>query len=606
MRGRKMRSVAVAVATAGGLVSMACGEAFANGPGGSGAEVTGGSAATSVTQETVAQSGRQNTDCANLRDDLTLTDSRARTRCVTGDVSFNKDVVSSTGGARVESGSDTFSLEQRSVAQSGRQNTTCGNTGPASTLELDEGRWQVDCTNLDGSSTVHSRVSHGGAKTTSGSGSRLRNHDSAQAGRQNNACANTSGSADPQVLGGSVSRVDCANLDRSVTAHSLEEDRGARAASGTAAGGDNQNISQAGRQNNACAAHDFSDLVLETGSTGLVDCANVDRSVSGHTRVTGGGAEAVGGSAITEQQNIAQSGGQNNACDELNDGDPFLDEGSLRSVECVNDDKSVNHRTRVHKGHARAVAGSGGSSLSEQTVAQSGRQNNACANLNESDPDIGDAGREQTRCGNLDRSVSKHTRVRGGNADIAGGGASATSTLEQQNIAQAGRQNNACSNQNSTESLDVTGGTVRGDCKTVDGSRNTGTTEIHGDAQIEGGSSTGGDLIQQNIAQAGRQNNACDNHNELDAELTGSRQKTGCVTVDRSVNAGTTHVGGDAHVEGGSGAASVFQQNIAQSGRQNNACGNTNALSLTATGGSRTASQCVAVDRSVNIEPKGH
>ncbi|CAM5457703.1 hypothetical protein [Streptomyces aurantiogriseus] len=63
---------------------------------------------------------------------------------------------------------------------------------------------------------------------------------------------------------------------------------------------------------------------------------------------------------------------------------------------------------------------------------------------------------------------------------------------------------------------------------------------------------------------------------------------------------GTREIGHGAKAEGGSSAMGLSQQNTAQSGRQNNNCGNPNDLTVTATG-SRRQVQCTAVNRSTNI-----
>ncbi|MFE1753173.1 hypothetical protein ACFW88_21970 [Streptomyces anandii] len=62
----------------------------------------------------------------------------------------------------------------------------------------------------------------------------------------------------------------------------------------------------------------------------------------------------------------------------------------------------------------------------------------------------------------------------------------------------------------------------------------------------------------------------------------------------------TVDIGHGARAAGGSSEAALFQQNTAQEGRQNNSCGNSNDLTLSASG-SRVQDQCVAVDRSTNI-----
>ncbi|MEV6319260.1 hypothetical protein AB0M26_29835, partial [Streptomyces sp. NPDC051776] len=98
-------------------------------------------------------------------------------------------------------------------------------------------------------------------------------------------------------------------------------------------------------------------------------------------------------------------------------------------------------------------------------------------------------------------------------------------------------------------------------------------------ARAEGGSTTGegADLFQQNIAQEGRQNNNCSNSNDGDVTLTGGARARGrCVTADGSLNAFSRIRNGPAIAQSGSGGTNLFDQNTAQRGRQNNNCNNPN------------------------------
>ncbi|WP_260327785.1 hypothetical protein [Streptomyces sp. Ag109_O5-1] len=48
-----------------------------------------------------------------------------------------------------------------------------------------------------------------------------------------------------------------------------------------------------------------------------------------------------------------------------------------------------------------------------------------------------------------------------------------------------------------------------------------------------------GNLVQQNTAQEGRQNNSCGNPNHLTLTATGSRNQVECVAVDRPTSTKT-------------------------------------------------------------------
>ncbi|MEV6318365.1 hypothetical protein [Streptomyces sp. NPDC051776] len=186
----------------------------------------------------------------------------------------------------------------------------------------------------------------------------------------------------------------------------------------------------------------------------------------------------------------------------------------------------------------------------------------------------------------------------------AEGGSATAGSLFQQNVAQSSRQNNNCNNPNDGTVV-LTGARVSGRCVDKDGSFNKHTLVKDGEAFAEGGSSTGGDVFQQNIAQKGRQNNNCNNPNSTvigTAETpAGGRLKANCKLVDHSANVETATIGGGAKAEGGSSTAGLFQQNVAQEGRQNNNCNNPNNLTLTIDSGSRAEGKCIAVDRSTSF-----
>ncbi|MFI1538086.1 hypothetical protein [Streptomyces anandii] len=562
----------------------------------SGARAEGGSSTFDLYQQNVAQRGRQNNACDDSVDlGLDVTDGALTTDCVNGDRSRNEDTFVASGGALARGGSGDSSAYQQNVAQEGRQNNVC-NLSDISSPSLDPGTLTAGCVNTDASSSKHAGVKSRGARALGGSDGYVEQQNVAQEGRQNNACANVV-DVSASVTDGDLNTW-CVNKDRSSNEESLVSSGGARSDGGTSAGSlYQQTLAQDGRQNNACADGVDADLSLSGGREAWW-CGNTDHSGNKRVLVKGAGAHAQGGSGLYQEQDTAQEGRQNNACGSATYWWPSVTNGRTGSG-CGNGDGSRNEDVLVKGGGAHAKGGAGADGdVWQQSVAQEGRQNNACANLNhplEGPPSLTDSAAEAS-CHNSDRSRNKKVLVKGGGAHVEGG--SAAAELDQQNFAQEGRQNNACANLNSPE-VTLTGSRAQTRCKTVDGSDNVETKSIGGGARVRGGSSAGS-LYQQNVAQEGRQNNACDNHNHLDANITDGRQSARCVTVDRSVNRGTTTVGGGARVEGGSALGDLFQQNIAQEGRQNNACGNSNDLTITATG-SRTDSQCLAVDRSVNV-----
>jgi hypothetical protein len=360
-------------------------------------------------------------------------------------------------------------------------------------------------------------------------------------------------------------------------------DGGAKAGGGPggAAGLLDQNTALDGRQNNACGDSQrltSSDILGGSGRIGT-HCTTSARSHSIDALTTGDGAEATAGDGVALQQNIAERGRQNNACG--NTIESGLYDGET-NTDCTAHDHSVSRGTATHAGAAQAAGGNG--SLSQQNIAQEGRQNNACGNMNLGTlTSTTDAG-----CAARDGSVSKGTVTRGDGATATGG--DSTPIASQQNIAQEGRQNNACGNLNNAGIP----GTTDAGCAVHDGSVSKGTV-----TRGDGARATGGDSAlastQQNIAQEGRQNNACGN---TDAGFVSGEAQAHCTAYDGSVSKGTVTRGGGAEATGGNSTFELTQQNIAQEGRQNNACGNTNALALEE---GRTNAQCSAIDESIEI-----
>ncbi|MER5226286.1 hypothetical protein [Streptomyces flaveus] len=365
-------------------------------------------------------------------------------------------------------------------------------------------------------------------------------------------------------------------------------DGGAKAGGGPggAAGLLDQNTALDGRQNNACGDSQQltgSDLLGGSGRIGT-HCTTSARSHSIGALTTGDGAKATAGDGVALQQNIAERGRQNNACGNMIESDLYDGE---TNTDCTAHDHSVSRGTATHAGAAQATGGN--EYLYQQNIAQQGRQNNACGDMSQGIlTSTTDAG-----CAAHDGSVSKGTVTRGDGATAAGG--DSTLGASQQNFAQEGRQNNACGNLNN---VGIPGTTDAG-CAAHDGSVSKGTV-----TRGDGATATGGDSAltstQQNIAQEGRQNNACGNTNV--GSVSGEAQAH-CAAHDGSVSKGTVTRGGGATAAGGDSALTSTQQNIAQEGRQNNACGNTNALTLDE---GQTNAQCSATDESIEIGSANH
>jgi hypothetical protein len=445
-----------------------------------------------------------------------------------------------------------------------------------------------------------------GASATGGSGaaSTVFQQNTAQENKQNDNCSNMiPGFADLGELTAGRAKARCVTDDASWNEHAITKGGGARAEGGnSAAGAFEQNTAQSGRQNNNCANTNLSDVVADLGGRQRSACANKDASRTKRSVVKGGDARTDGGNSTgvtAYEQNTAQSGRQNNNCaNPTNTVVTAIDGGRQGSV-CGNKDASRTKRSVVKGGDARAEGGTDiAFEMRQQNTAQSGRQNNNCANPNTSDFTAIRSGRQDSVCGNKDASRTKRSVVKGGGAR-AEGGTSAVGAFKQ-NTAQSGRQNNNCVNAVNSGVTTIGSGRQGSVCGNKDASRTKRSVVKGGGARAEGGTSIAGGAFQQNTAQSGRQNNNCANPNGSQIRLTDSRAESRCQTFDGSKNVGTVEISDGAEAEGGSGALDLFQQNTAQSGRQNNNCANPNRLTLTATG-NRTQTQCVAVDRSKNI-----
>ncbi|MFG2191761.1 hypothetical protein [Streptomyces sp. NPDC048639] len=423
--------------------------------------------------------------------------------------------------------------------------------------------------------------------------------NTAQEARQNNNCADLNPTPGGVNLTGGRADARCATDDESFNHKAWVQGGGAEANGGSSSEGTlvQQNTAQQGRQNNNCANPNAVFFGV-TGGRLEVQCADKDKSVNKHTWYKGGGAAANGGSgaATAFQQNTAQEGRQNNNCANGNNEVVDLDGGRL-DARCRNKDGSINKDSGFKGGGAEANGGSSESALVQQNLAQEGRQNINCATPNTTEVSLS-GHRAEAHCGNKDDSFNRKAVVKGGGAEANGG--SAPTEVFQQNVAQEGRQNINCANPNGFE-VEATGSRDRAHCWHKDKSFNHKTFVKGGGAEANGGSGALDDFGQQNVAQEGRQNSNCANPNGGEVELAGSRRDVKCGAVDKSTNVRTKEIGGGAEADGGSGELGLFQQNVAQEGRQNNNCGNPNNLDVVASG-SRTSAQCLAVDESISID----
>ncbi|MEV6318998.1 hypothetical protein [Streptomyces sp. NPDC051776] len=490
--------------------------------------------------------------------------------------------------ARAEGGSSTGAgVFQQNIAQSARQNNNCNSdtVEEEGEVSLTNSRVTGRCVTSDGSLTAYSRIHNGPAHAQGGSaGTDLAQQNTAQRGRQNNNCNNLDDSA-ITLDGGRVEGL-CADQDRSFSKHVFVKGGGSSAHGGNAtsvtlADVEQQNVAQVGRQNNNCNNFNESDITLTEGRV-AAHCGNRDASFSKHTHLEGGGARTRGGSsgvgADLFQQNFAQEGRQNNNCHNPNGvSDLTVTGGGGAAFRCGNKDGSFSKHTWVKGGGARAEGGSSTTAdVNQQNFSQEGRQNNNCHSPNRLVITVNDGGRMEGRCTDQDFSFSKHTHVKGAGARAEGGHTAAD--VDQQNVAQEGRQNNNCNNPNTNGDITVTGGRLTTRCGNEDFSFSKHTWVKGGGAQAKGGSSTGGAVDQQNTAQEGQQNNNCTNPNDSNFTVTEGRGTFRCANKDHSISKHAWVKSRGAHAEGGSGAT-VSQQNIAQEGRQNNKCNDQNAFS---------------------------
>ncbi|WP_425247635.1 hypothetical protein [Streptomyces sp. NEAU-NA10] len=460
------------------------------------AHAQGGDSATGdLIQQNTAQSAKQANACASpvnsvnatFEDFSSSSDVHADTSCRNADVSHNGRGSSTDAGAVTAEGGDRqFGVIQQNNAQSAKQANACADrqesVGTRSRIDQEA---SASCLNADASRNGKgSSVSSGGATAQGGDGA-SHQQNTAQSGKQANACAN------PQEL-----------------------------------------------FSPAIAAQKFSST-----------CVNADASRNGKgSSVSAGGATAHGGDGVLLQQNTAQSGKQLNSCENPHQNvrsSPFT--GSFvdreRSSRCVNADDSHNGKgSSFTSGGAAAEGGGGSVGDAQQNTAQSGRQANACANplrgpvLESRIDETSDAScvnKDGSRNGAGSSTSTGHAQVEGGDA---------TGDLTQQNTAQSAKQANACAGPSQTLTDSEVTDQTRTSCVNADFSRNGKKTSFTtGDAKVVGGDAAG-DLFQQNTAQSGKQLNSCGNSSEFLDSVGSSRDSSvQCGNLDLSENDGPGH-----------------------------------------------------------------
>ncbi|MEU3283384.1 hypothetical protein, partial [Streptomyces antibioticus] len=349
-------------------------------------------------------------------------------RCLNLDGSRDTQTDTASKGASITGGAANFFMEALNTAQSGRQNNACAQ-GNNPDLTLSTSKDTSDCVNDDGSRNHRSHSRSGGARITGGTGSDLQALNTAQSGRQNNACAKEN-EIELELGPGFRRESHCVNRDHSHNERTDTEDRGARITGGSSTRNlQALNTAQSGRQNNACAQYNsFTPGGDRTNSRQASECVNDDHSHSRATRVRSDGASSTGGSGTAEflESNVAQSGRQNNSCAQFTDADAFgLTGGSSHRSRCANRDHSHSAHTDTATRGAHTVAGGSGGgfvALDQQNTAQAGRQNNSCSQSIGDDPDLLlDSSSYSSGCVNVDHSHDRHTRSRSGGARAEGG-----------------------------------------------------------------------------------------------------------------------------------------------------------------------------------------
>ncbi|WSQ15048.1 hypothetical protein OG604_49190 [Streptomyces sp. NBC_01231] len=245
-RARKIRRAAAVVFATGALVGAGSSSAFAdiledvplNG------------------EENTDQAGAQNLSCGNsarlVRLNVAETMHRERV-CVDDDGSTRHDS-GHAGGAQAVGG--TTLGPQINTAQTGKQNLTCGNSADLVTVNvLGTMNWDTTCMATDHGNLPRSggHGEYAGGARTLGGTSVGPQANTAQTGRQNLYCGNSSDTLTVNVAGTIRKYTTCAAMDHS-SPHSGDTHRGRAAADAGQAVGFETNTAQNGRQNQTCGS----------------------------------------------------------------------------------------------------------------------------------------------------------------------------------------------------------------------------------------------------------------------------------------------------------------------------------------------------------------
>ncbi|MEV6317380.1 hypothetical protein [Streptomyces sp. NPDC051776] len=375
------RATLVALAVAG-LASAGPGVAFADGHGATASGGTS-PAGRFFQQNTAQESKQNNTCANLDATAIDVAGGRSESRCASHDSSVNKRVLAKGGGAHTAGGSSGADLLQQNTAQEGRQNNDCAHSNGSvfdvegSRVESHCGTYDSSGNHHTLTEGSGAHATGGG----SAAGIVAAQQNAAQEGGQNNTCDHLDGNG--INASGSSAESRCTTHDRSLNHRTLTRSGGAHTAGGGAAGFvTQQNTAQEGRQNNACANLNSSNIDAEGGRVES-HCAGTDRSRNHHTLTKSNGAHTTGGSASAElfQQNTSQEGRQNNACANPNSSVIGVDGGRVES-HCTHHDRSRSVGSAEVSDGADVEGGSSTASLFQQSTAQEGRQNNACGNPN--------------------------------------------------------------------------------------------------------------------------------------------------------------------------------------------------------------------------------
>lgn len=270
----QIRRVAAAVLTTGALVSVGSGQAFA--------DVLDGSPFSG--QENLDQVGEQNLNCGNsarlVRINFAETKNRVK-NCVDTDGRTRHHTGRFGGGAKAVGG--TTVGPQVNTAQSGKQNLNCGNSADLLTINiLGTINQETTCLAVDPGKKRGirngGRGDHAAGAKALGGTSLGQQVNTAQSGKQNLRCGNASDTATINVLGTIRKHTTCIAADKSQKKGSANTYRGAASADAGQVVGPETNTGQNGRQNQTCG-HPGTGIDLPLGQIKRkTQCATQDRS----------------------------------------------------------------------------------------------------------------------------------------------------------------------------------------------------------------------------------------------------------------------------------------------------------------------------------------